>query len=79
MRFIDVVTYAHTRARAHTHTHTLLKHAYTHKIVEGFKISKTCQSPHCSLYSIKLLRSLYGLKQYECMWFNHLSEYLIKE
>ena len=31
------------------------------------------------MYSIKLQRSLYGLKQYERMWYNRLSEYLLKE
>ena len=31
------------------------------------------------MYSIKLQRSLYGLKQYGRMWYNCLSEYLIKE
>ena len=31
------------------------------------------------MYSIKLQRSLYGLKQFECMWYNCLSEYLLKE
>ena len=39
---------------------------------------KSCQSSHCGLYSIKLQKSLYGLKQYGCMWYNRLSEYLIK-
>ena len=32
-----------------------------------------------SMYSIKLQRSLYGLKQFERMWYNCLSEYLLKE
>ena len=32
-----------------------------------------------SIYSIKVQRSLYGLKQSGCMWYNCLSEYLLKE
>ena len=32
-----------------------------------------------NMYSIKLQRSLYGLKQFGCIWYNRLSEYLLKE
>ena len=31
------------------------------------------------MYSIKLRRSLYGLQQSGRMWYNRLSEYLIKD
>ena len=34
------------------------------KIPEGLKMPESCQSSHCNLYSIKLQKSLYGLKQY---------------
>ena len=32
-----------------------------------------------NMYSIKLQRYLYGLKQSGRIWYNHLSEYLLKE
>ena len=49
------------------------------KIPEGFKLHKAnCTKPR-SMYSIKLQQSLYGLKQSGRMWYNHLSEYLLKE
>ena len=47
------------------------------KIPEGFAKPKSCKSRET--YSIKLQRSLYGLKQSGCMWYNRLSEYLSKE
>ena len=49
------------------------------KIPEGFRMLETYNSRPRNLYSIKLQRSLYGLNQTRCMWYNRLSEYLIKE
>ena len=47
------------------------------KILKGLKMPEA-YTPR-NLYSIKLQRSLYGLKQSGRMWYNRLSEYLIKE
>ena len=48
------------------------------KIPEEFKLPEAnCTKPR-SMYSIKLQRSLYGLKQCRRMWYNRLSEYLLK-
>ena len=49
------------------------------KILEGYKMPKAYNSKSISIYSIKLQRSLYGLKQSGRMWYNHLSECLLKE
>ena len=49
------------------------------KIPEGYKMPETYNPTSQSMYSIKLQRPLYGLKQSRCMWYNHLSEYLLKE
>ena len=46
-------------------------------IPEGFKLPDAC-TPR-NLFSIKLQRSLYGLKQSGRMWYPRLSEYIIKE
>ena len=47
------------------------------KIPKGFKMLDAC-TPR-NLFSIKLQRSLYRLKQSGRMWYQRLSEYLIKE
>ena len=49
------------------------------KIPEGFTLPEAMNSKPRSMYSIKLQRSLYGLKQSGRMWYNHLSQYLLKE
>ena len=49
------------------------------KILEGFKLLEVMNSKPWSMYSIKLQRSLYGLKQSDRMWYNRLSQYLLKE
>ena len=49
------------------------------KIPEGYKMSETYNPISRSMYFIKLQRFLYGLKQSGRMWYNRLSEYLLKE
>ena len=49
------------------------------KIPEGLKLPVTHNSGPRELYSIKLCRSLYGLKQSGRMWYNRLSEYLLRK
>ena len=49
------------------------------KIPEGFKLPKENNTKSHSMYLIKLQRSLYGLKQSERMWYNHVCENLLKE
>ena len=46
------------------------------KVPEGLKIPEACNR---EIYSVKLQRSLYGLKQSGRMWYNRFSEYLLKE
>jgi len=46
------------------------------KLPEGFKLLGAGSREQ---YSIKLNKFLYGLKQSRRMWYNRLSEYLIKE
>lgn len=49
------------------------------KFFEGFNMPKTFKSNPKQMYSIKLQRSFYGVKQFECMWYNHFSECLCKK
>ena len=49
------------------------------KIHEGFNFPEANNTKPRSMCSIKLQRSLYELKQLEHMWYNRLSEYLLKE
>ena len=49
------------------------------KILEGFKLIEATNPKPRNMYSIKLQRPLYELKQSGCMWYNRLSEYLLKE
>ena len=62
MRLMDVVT---------TYLYGSLD-SDIYMIPEGLKMLEA-YTPR-NLYSIKLQRSLYGLKQSSCMWYNRLSE-----
>ena len=49
------------------------------KIPKGFILLEVVNTKPHSMCSIKLQRSLYGLKQSRHMWYNRLSKYLLKE
>ncbi|KAF7137709.1 hypothetical protein RHSIM_Rhsim07G0041900 [Rhododendron simsii] len=49
------------------------------KIPEGYAMPEACNSKPRSVYSLKLQKSLYGLKQSGRMWYKRLSDYLLKE
>ncbi|KAI5334241.1 hypothetical protein L3X38_024374 [Prunus dulcis] len=69
MRLMDVVTaYLYGELDANIYM----------KVPEGLKLAES-NTKSQDMYSIKLRRSLYGLKQSGRMWYNRLSEYLIKE
>ena len=70
MRLIDVIT-AYLYGSIDSDIHM--------KIPEGFKLPEAVSTKPRSMLSIKLQRSLYGLKQSGRMWYNRLSEYLLKE
>ena len=46
------------------------------RVAEGLKIPGPNQN--CNMFSVRLQRSLYGLKQSGRMWFNHFSNFLLK-
>ena len=70
MRLMDVIT-AYLYGSIDSDIHM--------KIPEGFKLPEAVSTKPRSMLSIKLQRSLYGLKQSGRMWYNRLSEYLRKE
>ena len=70
MRLMDVIT-AYLYGSIDSDIHM--------KIPEGFKLPEAVSTKPHSILSIKLQRSLYGLKQSGRMWYNRLSEYLLKE
>ena len=49
------------------------------KTPKEFKLSKENITKSRSMFSIKSKRFPYGLKQFGRMWYNRLSEYLLKE
>ena len=67
LRLMDVVT---------TYLYGSLDSDLYMKLPKGFKLPGAGSREQ---YSIKLNKSLYGLKQSGRMWYNRLSEYLIKE
>ena len=69
MRLMDVIT---------AYLYGMLENDIYMKGPEGFQLPQVTSQPK-NMYSIKLRRSLYGLKQSGRMWYNRLSEYLIKD
>jgi hypothetical protein len=67
LRLMDVVT---------TYLYGSLDSDIYMKLPEGFKLPGAGSREQ---YSIKLNKSLYGLKQSGRMWYHRLSEYLMKE
>ena len=70
LRLMDVVT---------AYLYGPLENDIYMKVPEGFKMPEAVKTNSREQYCIKLNRSLYGLKQSGRMWYNRLSEYLIKE
>jgi Reverse transcriptase (RNA-dependent DNA polymerase) len=69
MYLMDVVT---------TYLYGSLDNDIYMKVLERLKMPEAFKSKPREMYYIKLKRSLYGLKQSGRMWYNRLSEYLIK-
>ena len=70
MRLMDVIT---------AYLYGFIDNDIYMKIPKGFKLSEANNTKPCNMCSIKFQRSLYGLKQSGRMWYNRLSEYLLKE
>ena len=70
MRLMDVVT---------TYLYGSLENDIYIRIPEGFRIPEASKTYSRDLYSIKLQRSIYGLKQSGRMWYKRLSKYLLRE
>ena len=69
MRLMDVLT---------AYLYGSLKKDIYMKIPEGFQIPEASRTHSPDIYSVKLQRSIYGLKQSGRMWYKRLSEYLLK-
>ena len=70
MHAMDIVT---------AYLYGMLENDIYMKVLEGLHFAQLNTSQPRNMYSIKLRRSLYGLKQYGRMWYYRLSEYLIKD
>ena len=70
MRLMDVIT---------AYLCGMLKNDIYMKVLGGFQLPQVNTLQPRNMYSIKLRRSLYGLKQSRRMWYNCLSKYLIKD
>ena len=70
MRLMDVIT---------TYLYGSIDNDIYMKIPKKFKLSEANCTKSLNMYSIKLQRALYGLKQSGRMWYNCLNEYLLKE
>ena len=70
MRLMDVIT---------TYLYGSIDNDIYMKIPEGFKLPEENNTKPRNMCSVKLQQFLYGSKQSGHMWYNHLSEYLLKE